>query len=141
MHRKDSTHESCCHSHTGPVPGRQSHPRAGGRALLRQPPKPNEPRHFSPGASARRRKGGVPIKALTAPRAALSGGAPSPRSKGEYASASSSKLLEQHTRDMGLEAARGTYDPVAGREEGLDRVIREYLQSVTLADLLRRETA
>ena len=36
--------------------------------------------------------------------------------------------MEQYSRDMLLEAAQGRYDPVAGREAELDRVIQILLR-------------
>jgi len=39
-------------------------------------------------------------------------------------SAVSTRLLDQHTRDMVAQASRGSYDPVTGREEEIRRVIQ-----------------
>ena len=49
------------------------------------------------------------------------------RSEQEYsspASSTSTRLLDQHTRDMVQLASRGHYDPVTGREEEIRRVIQ-----------------
>ncbi len=49
------------------------------------------------------------------------------QSQQEYAppaSAVSTRLLDQHTRDMVRLASQGTYDPVTGREEEIRRVIQ-----------------
>ena len=67
---------------------------------------------------------------MTALRAALAGGGPaSARSRGDAGTpVSSTRLLDTHTRDMLLEAAQGRYDPAAGREAELDRVIQILLR-------------
>ena len=58
-----------------------------------------------------------------------SSGSYSSRSRGDVdytppASSASTRLLDQHTRDMVQLACRGAYDPVTGREEEIRRVIQ-----------------
>lgn len=74
-----------------------------------------------------------------------SGGSPfssRPRNEGSYTSAASSvstRLLEQHTRDMVQLASRGSFDPVTGRETEIDRVIQILLRRTKNNPLLLGE--
>ena len=70
-----------------------------------------------------------PLVLLREVRASFGGdrGAFSRKGDQEYTpppSAASTRLLDQHTRDMVGLASRGTYDPVTGREEEIRRVIQ-----------------
>ena len=72
------------------------------------------------------------MQAMKGIRAALErNGSGSPRSRGEGISLTagvSTRLLDQHTRDMVTLASQGRYDPVAGRETELDRLLQILLR-------------
>ena len=128
LHRKDSSHETLSSASHPRLPYGEPDAGTGGFPPLRQPRKPHDLRHGRPSGGPCRRKGGCPIKALTHPSVYAGGSASPARSRGEAGYAQSCRLLDQHTRDMVTLAAQGRYDPVAGREVELNRLLQILLR-------------